>query len=140
VQNFIAQHFIPVKIHIKEKPQDFQRFKAEWTPTLILAEPDGTERFRFSGFLPADDFLAELQLGLGKAAFSRGQFEEAKRDFDAVAKDHPQSDSAPEAIYWAGVSAYKQSGKPDPLKQAGEELRKKYPASEWAKKSSVWLN
>jgi len=79
-------------------------------------------------------------LGLGKAAFSRGQFEEAKRDFEAVAKDYPQSAAAPEAIYWAGVSAYKQSGKPDPLKQAGEELRKKYPASEWAKKSSVWLN
>ena len=60
MQKLISERFIPIKIHIKERPEDFQRFKADWTPTLIIAEPDGTERYRFSGFLPADDFLAQL--------------------------------------------------------------------------------
>lgn len=71
------ENFVPVKIHVKERPRDFARFKAEWTPTLILAEPDGTERHRLAGYLPADDFLAQLQLGLARAAFSRGRFKEA---------------------------------------------------------------
>lgn len=139
MKDFIDRNFIPVKIHIKKRPNDFGRFKAEWTPTVILAEPDGTERFRFSGFLPAQDYLAQLKLGLGKAAFSRQQFQEAQREFEAVAREYPKSDATPEAIYWSGVSEYKRTGKPDPLKHAGQKLRDEYPGSEWAKKASVWL-
>jgi hypothetical protein len=140
VKDFIYRNFIPIKVHIKERPQDFKRFNAEWTPTAIIAEPDGTERFRFSGFLPVDDFLAQLQLGLAKATFSREQFEDAQRAFETVARDYPQSSAAPEAVYWAGASGYKRTGKPDALKQAGQELREKYPESDWAKKASVWLS
>jgi len=139
VVRFVGEHFVPIKIHIKERPQDFGRFKAEWTPTLIVAEPDGTERHRTVGFLPADDLLAQLQLGLAKAAFSRGQFKEAQEAFEAVAKRYPKADASPEAVYWAGVSAYKATGSPDPLQQTGKRLREKYPQSEWTKKASVWL-
>jgi hypothetical protein len=139
VKDFINRNFVPIKIHIKERPNDFGRFKAEWTPTVIITEPDGTERFRFSGFLPAQDYLAQLQLGLAKAAFSRQQFDEAQREFETVASEYSQSDAAPEAVYWAGVSNYKRTGKPDSLKQAGQKLQEKYPDGEWAKKASVWL-
>ena len=45
----------------------------------------------------------------------------------------------PEAVYWSGVSAYKASGKADPLKQVGAQLQSQYPESEWAKKASVWI-
>jgi len=139
VSKFISEHFVPVKIHIKERPQDFGRFKAEWTPTLIVAEPDGTERHRSVGFLPADDLLAQLDLGLGKAAFSRGQFQQAREAFQSVVEHYPQADAAPEAVYWAGVSAYKASDSADSLKQAAIQLRQKYPQSEWTKKASVWV-
>ncbi len=139
MSRFISEHFVPVKIHIKERPQDFGRFKAEWTPTLIVAEPDGTERHRSVGFLPADDLLAQLDLGLGKAAFSRGQFQQAREAFQSVVEHYPQADAAPEAVYWAGVSAYKASGSADSLKQAAIQLRQKYPQSEWTKKASVWV-
>ncbi len=134
------EHFIPVKIHIKERPQDFARFKAEWTPTVILAEADGTERHRLIGYLPADDFLAQLQLGLAKAAFSRGRFDQAKSLFEAVVKQYPQTEAAPEAVYWSAVSAYKASNNPEFLKKGGIQLKEKWPQSEWAKKSSVWVS
>ncbi len=128
-----------MKIHIKKRPNDFGRFKAEWTPTLILMEPDGSERYRFSGYLPPDDFLAQLMLGCAKAAFSRGQMAEAEQLFEAVVREFPASEAAPEAVYWAGVSQYKATGKPDPLRRAGQRLREKYPQSVWAKKGSVWV-
>jgi hypothetical protein len=140
VAKSVNEHFIPVKIHIKERPQDFGRFKAEWTPTLILAEADGTERHRVVGFLPADDFLAHLHLGLAKAAFGRGQFVEAKAAFEAVAGRHPQTDAAPEAVYWAAVSGYKATGTPEFLKKGGAELRDRWSQSEWTKKGSVWVS
>ena len=57
VEGFIRENFLPVKIHIKEQPATFQRFGAQWTPTIAILDPDGSERHRFEGFLPADDFL-----------------------------------------------------------------------------------
>lgn len=140
MQRFVNDNFIPVKIHIKERPQDFKRFKAEWTPTLIIAEPDGTERYRFEGYLPPDDFLAKLALGLAKASFSRGEFQEAQRRFSDLAGQYPNSEVAPEAVYWSSVSDYKMTGKADALQKAGQILHDRYPTSDWAKKASVWLD
>ncbi|MGH9326431.1 MAG: tetratricopeptide repeat protein [Terriglobia bacterium] len=139
VSNFINQNFVPVKIHIKEHPKDFERFKADWTPTVIVSEPDGTERYRFSGFLPADDFLAELRLGLAKAAFSRGEYDAAAKGFRETLEKYPQSGVAAEAMYWAGASDYKATGKPDHLREAGQQLQARFPDSPWAKKGSVWV-
>lgn len=127
-----------MKIHVKDRPKDFERFNAQWTPTEIIAEPDGTERYRFEGYMPAGDFLSQLQLGLAKAAFSRNDFSQAEQRFRGVAAEHPQSDAAPEAIYWATVSAYKASGKPEALGRGAAELAEKYPESTWTKKGSVW--
>ena len=90
--------------------------------------------------MPAEDFLSQLHLGLAKAAFSREEFAGAERSFRDVAAEHPKSDAAPEAIYWAAVSSYKASGKPDALGKAAAELKEKYPESAWTKKGSVWLH
>ena len=104
----------------------------------MITEPDGTERHRSVGFVAADDLLAQLQLGLAKAAFSRSEFKQAEPSFQAVVERHPQSDAAPEALYWQHVSAYKATGNSSHLRQALAALRAQYPQSEWTKKASVW--
>jgi len=111
----------------------------QWTPTLLVMDPDGTERHRIEGFLPVPDFLAQIDLGIGKALFAGGKTAEAAQQFTRVAESHPKSDAAPEAVYWAAAAAYKASGKPDPLGQAARRLRDAYPESPWTKKASVWL-
>ena len=138
VARFINEHFVPVKIDIKEHPEIFSRFGAQWTPTLILLDPEGKERYRFEGYLPAEDFLAQLEFGLAKTAFAREQLDEAERLFRDVAQKYPKSDVAPESLYWAAVSKYKASHDPAPLKQVAQDLKQQYPESSWAKKSSVW--
>ena len=57
-----------------------------------------------------------------------------------VANRHPQTDAAPEAVYWAAVSDYKATGNPEFLKKDGVDLRQRWPQSEWAKKGSVWVD
>ena len=138
VAQFINTHFVPIKIHIKEHPEGFERFGAQWTPTLIILDPEGKERYRFEGYLPADDFLAQLELGLAKSAFAREQFGEAEQLFREIARQYPKSDAAPEAVYWAGVSQYKVTHNPAPLAAAARELKERYPERSWAKKASVW--
>ena len=139
VSTFISQNFVPVKIHIKEQPGVFQRFGAQWTPTLMIFDPSGKERYRFEGYLPPDDFLAQLEFGLARSTFAAEKWGEAEKEFLAVAEAHPKSEAAPEAVYWAGVSRYKASHDGAALADAARQLASRYPESAWTKKSSVWV-
>jgi len=102
-------------------------------------DADGLERHRIEGFLPVNDFLGQLHLGLGMVEFQKQSFSAAEQWFRSVYENFPDSSAAPEAMYWAGVSRYKGSNDPEALKNAGEMLKQKYPQTEWARKGSVWL-
>lgn len=138
VATFINDRFVPIKIHVRENPQGFERFGAQWTPTIILADPDGTERYRFEGYLPPDDFMSQLSLGLGKANFARSEFMEAEQRFRGVVERHPETEAAAEALYWAGVSRYKATNDAGALKDTATAFQSRYKDSIWAKKASVW--
>lgn len=129
---------MPVKVHIKEQKPTFQRFNAQWTPTQIVLDPEGVERHRIEGFLPVDDFLAQLELGLGRLHFQHQDYGEAQKEFRLVCESFPKSGGAPEACYWAGVAAYKESNDARHLASTARALKEKYPDSEWARKASVW--
>jgi len=143
VAHFVDEHFLPARVNVREQPDDFkrlgERFGAEWTPTILLLDPTGTERHRIEGFLPADDFMAQLGLGLGRVELSAGDFTEAERQLREVVARHPDSDAAPEALYWAGVAKYKATNDAAALQETGEAFRQRYQDSAWAKKSSVWV-
>lgn len=115
----------------------FKRFGAQWTPTLVVYDQDGGERYRFEGYLPATEFLAQLEFGLAKGAFAREQWADAEHGFRSVVQRYSKSDAAPEALYWAGVAKYK-AGDPGALKETAVLFKKLYPESVWAKKASVW--
>jgi hypothetical protein len=138
VSALINEQFVPVKIHVKENPEGFQRFGAQWTPTVIIADPDGTERYRFEGYLPPEDFLAQISLGLGKAHFARGEWKGAEERFRDLVERHPDSDAAPEALYWAGVTKYKATNDGSALQETARAFQLRYRDSTWAKKASVW--
>ena len=114
VISLVNGYFLPARVHVKEQAADFQRFGerygAQWTPTILMLDPDGVERHRIEGFLPAEEFVAQVVLGLGQLAFHAKLFADAQKRFREVVTSFPESDAAPEAQYWAGVSLYKASG------------------------------
>jgi len=134
----ITVDFIPVRIHVREQPEAWKRFGDPWTPTQIFLDPDGIERHRVEGFLPVDDFLAQLDMARAKIDFDRGRFDEAGRHFRDVVEHHAGAGAAPEAAYWAGVSRYKASHDPAALGETAKAVGSRYPKSPWAKKASVW--
>jgi len=142
VADFITRHFVPVRVHVKENADAFRtlgdRFNAHWTPTTLLIDGSGAERHRIEGFLPADEFLAQLALGLAKAAFARQDYAAAERLYRDVVEKFPNTDAAPEAQYWAGVSKYRATNDAGALKATGQAFRERYQDSTWAKKASVW--
>jgi TolA-binding protein len=143
VTRFVTEHFVPVRVHAREQRDDYQRlserFGAQWTPTTLIIDATGQERHRVEGFLPADDFLAQLALGHAHERFAAGQFESAARAFDEVLQRHHTADVAPEARYWLGVSRYKATGDAGALVETARDIQQRFPQSPWAKKASVWM-
>ena len=105
---------------------------------MLILDPDGQERHRIEGFLPTNDFLSQLALGLAKSAFQRQDFDEAERRYREIVDRFPSSDAAPEALYWAGVSKYKATGDPSALGATAAAFGQRYQDLTWAKKASVW--
>jgi hypothetical protein len=142
VVDFIDKHFVPMRVHVKEQPEQFQalgaRYNAQWTPTTLIVDHSGIERHRIEGFLPADDFIAQLRLGLAHSKFTRGLFTEAERQFSSIVEQHPDSEAAPEALYWAGASRYKALNDASALTATAEAFKTRYSETSWAKKASVW--
>jgi hypothetical protein len=142
VTRFNTEHFLPARVHVREQAADFKRFgerySAPWTPTLLVLDPDGVERHRIEGFLPADDLIAQLTLGLGHSAFARRDWAEAERRFREVVDRFSGTDAAPEALYWAGVTRYKATNDSAALRETARAFGSQYRDSTWAKKASVW--
>jgi thioredoxin family protein len=142
VVSFIEGHFVPARVHVKEQHGQFQRlsnrYNAQWTPTVLIIDEGGEERRRFEGFLPADDFLAQLTLGLANLAFKTNEFADAERWFRDVVDRYPKTDAAAEALYWAGVSRYKRTNDAAALTETAEAFRTRYSDTSWATRASVW--
>jgi TolA-binding protein len=142
VVDFVQDHFVPVRVHVKQNADEYKRlaarFNAQWTPTVLIVDGDGTERHRIEGFLPADDFLGQLTLGLAKSAFARGNFTGAEPLYRSIVDQYPDTDAAPEALYWAGVSRYKATGDGSALGETAKAFSSRYTDTSWAKKASVW--
>jgi tetratricopeptide (TPR) repeat protein len=142
VADFIEQNFIPIRVHVREQRDAFkqlgERYSAQWTPTILILDANGQERHRIEGFLPTDDFVAQLILGLGHAAFAESNFAEAESRFNQVVEQYPNSDAAAEALYWKGVSRYKATGDPSALAATATAFSQRYRDTPWAKKASVW--
>jgi len=139
VSDLIVAEFVPVSLLRSERLDDARRFNVVWTPTVIIAEPDGTERHRIVGFLPRVEFMAQLELGVSKAIFGREQFVDAQHALARVAQRYRETYAGPEASYWFGVSEYKQGKNRDFLRSTALRLREEYPDTEWAVKASVWV-
>ncbi len=142
VVDFVTRHFVPVRVHVKHNREAFSklgdRFDAHWTPAILLIDSGGTERHRIEGFLPADDFLSQLSLGVAKAAFDRKDYAAAERLYREVLDQYPKTDAAPEAQYWTGVSRYRATNDAGALKETAKAFAERYGESTWAKKASVW--
>jgi hypothetical protein len=142
VARFVTENFIPARVHAREQAEDFQRFGerygAFWTPAILELDPEGNEQHRIEGFVEAQDLLAQLKLGLGKAAFKAKRWDEAERHYRDVVDQYPASDPAAEALYWAGVSRYRATGDASVLGATAAAFDDRYSESPWATKASVW--
>ncbi len=101
-------------------------------------DSDGEERWRIEGYLPKNDFRAQLEMGLARLDVVHKHWEEAERRYAHVVETYPKSKAAPEALYWRNVSRYSRTHEVAALQSVASELEQRYPDSEWALKATVW--
>ena len=111
-----------------------------WTPTVLILDPNGIERYRIDGYLPKNEFRAQLELGLARTAFMNKDWADAEQRFAALLEHYPESKAAPEALYWKGVSHYKKTNDHTVLGELPEQFRQRYPDSIWALKTAAWAH
>jgi len=104
----------------------------------VILDSNGDERYRIEGYLPNDEFRAQLELGLARVAFMSKRWADAEQRYAAVLEKYPESKSAPEALYWKGVSHYKATNDHTILGELPGEFQQKYPDSIWALKTIAW--
>lgn len=105
---------------------------------MLILDPSGVERHRLEGYLPKDEFRAQLEMGLARIAFMNKDWADAERRYAAVLDHYPDSKAAPEALYWKGVSHYKATNDHTVLGEMPGLFRPKYPDSIWALKTAAW--
>ena len=131
---------MPLEAHIKEHPTYFHRFDALWTPTVIILDSKGAERFRLEGYLPTKEFRAQLELGLARVAFMNKDWAEAESRYAAVLERYGDTKAGPEALYWKGVSHYKATNDHTVLGELPQQFKEKYPDSISALKTAAWAH
>ena len=109
-----------------------------WTPTVVTLDPNGEERYRIEGYLPVEEFRAQLEMGLARVAFMSKDFADAERRYASVLDRYPKTKAAPEALYWKGVSHYKATNDHTILGEMPGLFRQQYPDSIWALKTAAW--
>ncbi len=111
-----------------------------WTPTVLVTDADGKERWRLEGYLSKAEFRVNLEMGLARSAYMKKDFTDAERRYGAIVANYPESKFAPEAVYFQGVSRYGLTHDHNTLGETANTFTEKYQDSIWAEKSIPWLD
>jgi hypothetical protein len=134
VSNFITDRMVALRAPIGARTLAAD-FRVVWTPTLVVLDYYGKEHQRTLGYIPPDEMVASLLLGIGKVALNNDQFSDAGVQLNTLLNGYPQSATAPEAVYLRGLARYKSSHAATALKDCYRQLLTQYPASEWTKRA-----
>jgi thioredoxin-related protein len=94
---FVNRYMIAVRAYTNSLAPWATRFVIQYTPTVITLDGDGKEHHRTVGFLPPEEFIPSLMLGIGKADFDAKQFTKARAMLEWLLTEFPHSQAAAEA-------------------------------------------
>ena len=94
---FVHRYMIPLRARTNSLAPWTARFVIEYTPTVITLDSDGEEHHRTVGFLPPEEFIPSLMLGIGKSHFDAREFTKARLILEWLLTEFPHSQAAPGA-------------------------------------------
>ena len=136
VQEHLARHFVTLKYDTTRPNEWFRKLNGAfghfWHPNVVVLDHHLIEARRFIGYLPAEEYLPAVDVGRALVSLYRTRPREALEVLDATLERWPGAHVAPEALYWAGVAAYRVTRRIEALAQRWEELGRRHPGSSWS--------
>lgn len=136
--SFIDLNFLPVQVEVSSQAL-MEKYGVSWTPTILVLDADGKEHYRTVGYIPPEEFIPLFMVGKARWALDTGQLAEARAILEEMLGRCPHPRAAAEAIYFLGVARYKMTHDPKPLRTAYEELKAKFPESEWFRRAEPYV-
>lgn len=139
VIEFVSRRFVAYQVNTKRPTAEDRSLltahRLLWEPGFAFLDCGARELRRTVGFLPPAEFLAELRLVLGKAALLHARPYEALAWFEAASAG--ATAVAPEALYWAGIAAYRVERDLRVLRERWGLIRQRFPDSTWWTRAEV---
>lgn len=101
-------------------------------------DPEGEEHYRFTGFLPPEEFSAAIILEGAKTELDLKNYDLAIKCFNEVIEKYRGTAAVPEAIFYLHVAKYLSTHDPKNLRAGFDRLAKEFPGTEWAAKATPY--
>ncbi|HLI50225.1 MAG TPA: thioredoxin family protein [Thermomicrobiaceae bacterium] len=129
----VTNRFVPLKLNLFEDPREVVRpLDVIWTPTILFADRRGTVHHRSLNFLPPDLFLILLDLGEAIVDLYWSRHDHAIAMLGNAYDGAPDSQFAPELLYWLGIAGYLKTHGDDDMYRPWNLLRQRFPDSIWS--------
>jgi hypothetical protein len=143
VRQLLEREFVCLRINERstgpESVEVLRIFRLLWSPGFIFLDHHWNELRRLVGYLPPPHFLAELRFGLGMVEMLHGRYGLSFEHFRGAADSIVDAPVAAEALYWAGIAAYRRDGRSlEAIKKRWEEIYVRYPESSWWTRADVF--
>jgi TolA-binding protein len=137
VSELINARFVPVQLDLTKEAKLADQYQVIWTPNINIVDTRERVAYHAEGWLSPAEYAAMLYIGLGHHALKHKKYDNAITDFKTVYDRYPQSEFAPEALYYLAVGKYMDSHDAEPLLQGWSDLRRRYSSSAWAMRARV---
>jgi uncharacterized protein HemY len=137
VSALLNTQFVPVQLDLTREPKLADQYQVIWTPNLNIVDTRARVVYHVEGWLSPAEFAAMLHIGLGHHALKHKHYDRAAAYFKTVYDRYPQSEFAPEALYYLAAGRYMASHEADQLREGWSDLRRRYPASAWAMRTRL---
>jgi hypothetical protein len=99
VADTINERFAPVQVNTQEEAAQpvIERYRQTWTPDVRVLAPDGYELYRWNGYLPPFEYVAQLLAAQAQALLRMGDLDRAAGVYEEVLWRFPTSAVAAEA-------------------------------------------
>jgi TolA-binding protein len=132
VAHTLNEEFVPCKVESASAPELARKMNVRWLPGLVVADHDERPAHVQIGFLPPEDFLDEITFGRAIVAMGQKRYDEAHDLFRRVVERG--GERAPDALYWWGISHYRQTKSFADCQRHWSEIVRRWPDSQGARK------
>lgn len=138
--DFLGRHFVPFQVDTHHPGEDgrvlLRAHRLLWEPAFVYLDSRGSVIRRTVGYLSPDEFIAEGEIALGKIALLHRRFDESLAWFERIDR-FPAPATLPEALFWAGIAAYRIDPDLEVLRCRWGRLRERFPDSTWWARADV---